>query len=313
MRMACDFCDVQGTYEPLVCGKGKYCPTPAEQIECPEEHFCPLGTVQPHPCPVMSLCNAGSHTPLYYGSLFAALITDVALLAILYGYRTWYKRTLRKRDEHYKVLQRSSSQKHTEFDADTPVHELPPHIQLLCAGFRRARQSLPPMLLEFESLSLRIPGVAGQPYRTILAGVTGWLKPGKVTAVLGPSGAGKTTFLNCLQGKLESNWQRAGRLRVNGEEQELRRFAKVRGFVPQEDTMHRDLSVYDNIRYSARMRLPSDWTAAEIEDHVNACILAVQLGGVQDGRIGDEHTRGVSGGQRSVRAFTTRKAAWHNR
>jgi len=62
--------------------------------------------------------------------------------------------------------------------------------------------------------------------------------------------------------------------------------------------MHRDLSVYDNIRYSANVRLPASWTAKQREDHVAATVSALQLKHVQDVLVGDEAKRGVSGGQR---------------
>jgi len=61
--------------------------------------------------------------------------------------------------------------------------------------------------------------------------------------------------------------------------------------------MLRELTVRENIVYSARIRLPS-WSAKEIEDHVNAVINALGLDHVQHSQIGDEFTRGVSGGQR---------------
>ena len=109
---------------------------------------------------------------------------------------------------------------------------------------------------------------------------------------------GKTTFLNVLLGKTDPSWQRGGVLRVNGNDEPLNRFSKVMGFVPQEDIMHRDLSGYDNIRYSAQVRLPRDWTSEQREAHAAACIAALQLEHVQDTIIGDEIVRGISGGQR---------------
>jgi ABC-type multidrug transport system ATPase subunit len=101
-----------------------------------------------------------------------------------------------------------------------------------------------------------------------------------------------------MLGKVDNSWKRGGSLRINGEEEQLGRFRKVIGYVPQEDIMHRDLSVYDNIRYSANIRLPSNWSAKQREDHVNATIAAMQIKEVQDTRVGDEVIRGVSGGQR---------------
>ncbi len=78
----------------------------------------------------------------------------------------------------------------------------------------------------------------------------------------------------------------------------LGQFQKLVGFVPQEDVMIRELSVRDNIEFSARYRLPKELTAEEINRKVNVCINELGIPHVQHSPIGDERTRGVSGGQR---------------
>jgi len=99
-----------------------------------------------------------------------------------------------------------------------------------------------------------------------------------------------------MLGKVDPRWIRAGTLRVNGDNEELlTRLRPLIGYVPQEDIMHRDLSVYENIKHSAACRLPRNWSTRQVEDHVNAVILAIQLAHVQDSPIGDETNRGISG------------------
>ncbi len=104
--------------------------------------------------------------------------------------------------------------------------------------------------------------------------------------------------MTALQGRADPSWTSGGSLLVNGVSEPLIRFKKIIGSVPQEDIMHRDLTVYENIRYSASMRLPASWTSKQREDHVAATISAMQLKHVQDVHVGDEVKRGVSGGQR---------------
>ncbi|KAJ3042599.1 hypothetical protein HDU99_010028, partial [Rhizoclosmatium hyalinum] len=116
-----------------------------------------------------------------------------------------------------------------------------------------------------------------------------------MTAIMGPSGAGKTTFMNVLMGKAART---AGTLKINGTIAEMASFKKLIGYVPQDDTMIEELSVRENIRYSARIRLPNSWTNAEVNAHVEAIIQALNLSHVADKRIGNVLQRGISGGQR---------------
>ena len=76
---------------------------------------------------------------------------------------------------------------------------------------------------------------------------------------------------------------------------DMRPYKKLVGYVPQEDIMLRELSVRDNVEYSARVRLPGGWSGAEVAAHVDATLAALSLGHVQHTVIGDERKRGVSG------------------
>ena len=101
--------------------------------------------------------------------------------------------------------------------------------------------------------------------------------------------------MNVLMGKAPRT---QGHLYVNGVEGELSQYKQIIGFVPQEDIMHRELTVRENIYHSARVRLPSSWTDKEVDELVTAVIGVLNLSHVQHTQIGDENTRGVSGGQR---------------
>lgn len=89
-----------------------------------------------------------------------------------------------------------------------------------------------------------------------------------------------------------------GHLFINGEEQEIFKFKKVVGFVPQDDIMLRELTVKENIAFSANIRLPR-WDKAKIRAHVSSVIKALGLKDVENSIIGDESQRlRISGGQR---------------
>lgn len=128
-----------------------------------------------------------------------------------------------------------------------------------------------------------------------MSNVTGQLSAGRTTAVMGPSGAGKTTFVTLLTGKVKRT---AGSVLINGRSDELSNYKKLVGYVPQEDIMLRELSVREVLMHSARMRLPSDWKYQRIKAKVNEIISFLGMSHVMNSIIGNEEERGISGGQR---------------
>jgi ABC-type multidrug transport system ATPase subunit len=130
-----------------------------------------------------------------------------------------------------------------------------------------------------------------------LAGVSGEISAGKVMAIMGPSGAGKTTFLNTLAGRA-SYGTTTGKVHVNGKLDSIRNYSALVGFVPQDDTMLRELTVRDTLKMYAKLRLPADKSKHYAERVVQDVIEVLQLTHISDSVIGDEDTRGISGGQR---------------
>lgn len=101
--------------------------------------------------------------------------------------------------------------------------------------------------------------------------------------------------MNVLMGKVGRT---GGDLFVNDKQVEMHVYQKVIGYVPQEDIMHHELTVRENILHSARIRLPHTWTSIEIETFVDQIIDALNLSAVRNSIIGDEVQRGISGGQK---------------
>lgn len=107
----------------------------------------------------------------------------------------------------------------------------------------------PPIELSFVDLSLFLKGTG----KKILSNVTGKLSPGRVTAVMGPSGAGKTTFLNALAGK-GTHSRTTGAVFINGRPDSIQSYKSIIGFVPQDDIVHGNLTVEENLWFSASYR-----------------------------------------------------------
>eukprot|EP00854_Cymbomonas_tetramitiformis_P007982 gene7982-9489_t len=147
--------------------------------------------------------------------------------------------------------------------------------------------------LEFRELGLALKGSGAR----ILHGVTGKFLSGRITAIMGPSGAGKTTFLATILDKATYGIPQ-GQILLNGYERSLKALKSVIGFVPQEDVMHRDLTVDENLWISANYRLPASLTRQEKLVYVERAVRVLGLDDIRHSCIGDEETRGISGGQR---------------
>jgi ABC-type Mn2+/Zn2+ transport system ATPase subunit len=90
---------------------------------------------------------------------------------------------------------------------------------------------------------------------SVLEGVSGHFPAGSLAALMGPSGGGKTTFMNAILGRA-SYGHTSGRILINGVEGSLGAIPSLVGFVPQDDIVHANLTVYENIYYNAVLRLP---------------------------------------------------------
>jgi ABC-type multidrug transport system ATPase subunit len=75
-------------------------------------------------------------------------------------------------------------------------------------------------------------------------------------------------------------------------------FRHTIGYVPQDDVMHRDLTVFEVLYHATRLRLPADIPENVVKEQVNLLITRMGLAHVRDSLVGDENIRGISGGQR---------------
>lgn len=151
-----------------------------------------------------------------------------------------------------------------------------------------------PAALMFNNISYQLNG--GQ---QILSGVHGVVHPGQVMAIMGASGAGKTTFLDILARKNKRGTVN-GEFYVNGEIISDEDFKSVVGFVDQEDTMMPTLTVYETILNSALLRLPRDMSRQAKNRRVMEVISELGIMHIKDQIIGSEDSgmRGISGGEK---------------
>ncbi|KAF1975456.1 hypothetical protein BU23DRAFT_529954 [Bimuria novae-zelandiae CBS 107.79] len=149
-----------------------------------------------------------------------------------------------------------------------------------------------PASLTFENVSYQLKG------KQILTGITGAVHPGELLAIMGASGAGKTTFLDILARKNKIGVT-GGNFYLNGEQVRDDEFRSVIGFVDQEDTMLPTLTVHETILDSALLRLPKDMSRASKEQRVDDVERQLGIHHIRHQKIGSEESgRGISGGEK---------------
>jgi ABC-type multidrug transport system ATPase subunit/Ca2+-binding EF-hand superfamily protein len=127
--------------------------------------------------------------------------------------------------------------------------------------------------------------------------VSGRVRKGTMTALMGGSGAGKTSLLNALCGRAYYG-EVQGDVFINGQKATIEDFADSIGFVPQDDIVFAELTVRENLIYSGRFRLPRGTSMSEIEDLADSVMADLGLSRKANSIVGDVTRRGVSGGEK---------------
>ncbi|KAL8166850.1 hypothetical protein V2J09_008349 [Rumex salicifolius] len=151
----------------------------------------------------------------------------------------------------------------------------------------------PPIEVAFKEVTLTLKGKK----KCLLQSLTGKIRPGRIAAVMGPSGAGKTTLLSALAGKA-TGCTRSGLILINGKDVSIHSYRKIVGFVPQDDIVHGNLTVEENLWFSARCRLSADLRKVDKLLILERVIESLGLHEVRDSLVGTVEKRGISGGQR---------------
>jgi ABC-type multidrug transport system ATPase subunit len=157
----------------------------------------------------------------------------------------------------------------------------------------------PEIGLTFKSVKCQVK--VNNEYREILCGVSGFVKPAQTLALMGPSGAGKTTLLNvislrCRDGDVAADIRWNGIRTLDGfTQKQIHRF---QAFVPQAVCLMHTLTVEENVRFSANLRLPASFSSGQREKHIHRTINQLRLAHVANSIIGHEQGKVLSGGEK---------------
>ena len=135
-------------------------------------------------------------------------------------------------------------------------------------------------------------GIDGSDKKYILKDISLTIRAGELVAICGGSGAGKTTFMNCINGFEPAT---SGTVSINGVDL-YKNYAQLKsriGYVPQQDIVHDNLTVESMLTYTAKLRLPKDINNSEISQIVANVLDMVDLTKQKDTFI-----KKLSGGQR---------------
>ena len=120
------------------------------------------------------------------------------------------------------------------------------------------------------------------------------LHSGELLAIMGGSGTGKTTLLSILNGRLTPQ---EGQITINGHDISEQKAKDLIGFVPQDDLLIEELTVYQNLYYTAKLCFAS-LTEEEIDRRVMKILKDLGLDATKDLKVGSAINKYISGGQR---------------
>jgi ABC-type multidrug transport system ATPase subunit len=155
------------------------------------------------------------------------------------------------------------------------------------------------LTISFEDIAMTLK--TKEKTKEILRNLSGQVKKGRFTALLGPTGSGKTSLLNLLAGRTRAvaGMTIAGQVSVGG--QVVANWSTYRrevAYVEQDDLLFSNLSVRETLQLAAEFRLPREFTTQERTERVDAVLAELGLIKCQHTYIGSARVRGISGGER---------------
>jgi len=132
--------------------------------------------------------------------------------------------------------------------------------------------------------------------KKLLADVSAMIESGQFTALMGPSGSGKSTLLKVMNGMLSHT---EGKVLFNGVDLgKIRNRTSLVAYVPQDDILRPSLTVFETLKFFARLRLPTSYSLEQKSKVVDFILECVGLVAQKDMLLGDIGASQLSGGQR---------------
>ena len=134
----------------------------------------------------------------------------------------------------------------------------------------------------WQDVNYTIPVAGGE--RQLLKGVQGYVRPGKLTALMGASGAGKTTLLNTLAQRINFGVV-TGDFLVDGRPLP-KSFQRASGFAEQMDVHEPTATVREALRFSAKLRQPKEVPLAEKYEYCETILKLLEMESIAGATVG---------------------------
>ncbi|KAK9027297.1 hypothetical protein V6N11_067135 [Hibiscus sabdariffa] len=131
----------------------------------------------------------------------------------------------------------------------------------------------------------------------LLKGVSGSFRPGVLTALMGISGAGKTTLMDVLAGRKSSGYVE-GTIKISGYPKKQETFARISGYCEQTDIHSPHITVYESLLFSAWLRLPPEVNSETRRMFIEEVMELVELTSLREALVGLPGVNGLSTEQR---------------
>ncbi|KAG1698458.1 hypothetical protein DVH05_015000 [Phytophthora capsici] len=151
------------------------------------------------------------------------------------------------------------------------------------AGRESTEFKIVPVTLAFHDLwySVPLPGATNDEQIDLLKGVSGFALPGTMTALMGSSGAGKTTLMDVIAGR-KTGGRIQGKILLNGHAANDLAIRRCTGYCEQMDIHSDSATVREALVFSAMLRQDASIPTAQKMESVDECIELLELGPIAD-------------------------------